>query len=97
MRDLQIYSTKIIPIILSGGAGSRLWPVSRRMHPKPFMEVAGKPLLTHALERAALISDEAIIVTNQDHYFLTENLLENTPKATKSMNLGFSEKLITFL
>ena len=68
--------TKIIPIILSGGAGSRLWPVSRRMHPKPFMEVAGKPLLAHALERAALIANEALIVTNQDHYFLTENLLK---------------------
>ena len=75
--------SKIIPIILSGGAGSRLWPVSRRMHPKPFMEVAGKPLLAHALERAALIADEALIVTNQDHYFLTENLLKETPKAPK--------------
>jgi len=80
-----IYSevTKIIPIILSGGAGTRLWPVSRRMHPKPFMEVAGKPLLAHALERAALIADEALIVTNQDHYFLTENLLRETPKTPK--------------
>ena len=75
--------SKIIPIILSGGAGSRLWPVSRRMHPKPFMEVAGKPLLAHALERAALIADEALIVTNQDHYYLTENLLKKTPKAPK--------------
>ena len=75
--------TKLIPIILSGGAGSRLWPVSPRMHPKPFMEVAGKPLLAHALERAALIADEALIVTNQDHYFLTENLLKETPKAPK--------------
>ena len=75
--------TKIIPIILSGGASSRLWPVSRRMHPKPFMEVAGKPLLAHALERAALIADEALIVTNQDHYFLTENLLTETQKAPK--------------
>lgn len=75
--------TKVIPIILSGGAGTRLWPISRRMHPKPFMEVAGKPLLTHALERAALIADEAIIVTNQDHYCLTENLLKETPKAPK--------------
>ena len=75
--------SKIIPIILSGGAGSRLWPVSRRMHPKPFMEVAGKPLLAHALERAALIADEALIVTNQDHYFLTENLLKQTPNAPK--------------
>ena len=75
--------TKIIPIILSGGAGTRLWPVSRRMHPKPFMEVAGKPLLAHALERAALIADEALIVTSQDHYFLTENLLKETPEAPK--------------
>ena len=75
--------TKIIPIILSGGAGTRLWPISRRMHPKPFMEVAGKPLLAHALERAALVADEALIVTNQDHYFLTENLLKETPKAPK--------------
>ena len=75
--------TKVIPIILSGGAGTRLWPISRRMHPKPFMEVAGKPLLAHALERAALIADEVLIVTNQDHYFLTENLLKETPKAPK--------------
>ena len=75
--------TKVIPIILSGGAGSRLWPVSRRMHPKPFMEVAGKPLLAHALERAALIADEALIVTNQDHYFLTENFLKDTPDSPK--------------
>ena len=75
--------TKIIPIILSGGAGTRLWPISRRMHPKPFMEVAGKPLLAHALERAALIADEALIVTNQDHYFLTENVLKKDEKALK--------------
>ena len=47
------------------------------------MEVAGKPLLAHALERAALIADEALIVTNQDCYFLTENLLKETPKAPK--------------
>jgi mannose-1-phosphate guanylyltransferase len=75
--------TKIIPIILSGGAGTRLWPISRRLHPKPFMKVAGKPLLAHALERAALIADEALIVTNQDHYYLTANLLKEMSKAPK--------------
>jgi mannose-1-phosphate guanylyltransferase len=53
------------------------------MHPKPFMEVAGKPLLAHALERAALIADEALIMTNQDHYFPTEKLLRETEKAPK--------------
>ena len=75
--------TKIVPIVLSGGAGSRLWPLSRRMHPKPFMEIAGKRLLTHALERAASIADETVIVTNQDHYFLTANLLKETLLATR--------------
>ena len=75
--------SKIIPIILSGGAGSRLWPVSRQMHPKPFMEVAGKPLLAHAMERAALIADGALIVTNQDHYFPTKNLLKEIRGAPK--------------
>jgi mannose-1-phosphate guanylyltransferase / mannose-6-phosphate isomerase len=73
----------IIPIILSGGAGARLWPVSRRMHPKPFMEVAGKPLLAHALTRAALVADEAVIVTNQDHHFLTEKLHKGTDRAPR--------------
>ena len=75
--------SKIIPIILSGGAGARLWPVSRRMHPKPFMEVVGKPLLAHALERATLIAEEALIVTNHDHYHLTENLLKETSNVPK--------------
>lgn len=75
--------SKMIAIILSGGAGARLWPVSRRMHPKPFMEVAGKPLLAHALERAASIADEALIVTHQDNYFLTEKLLKETSKVPK--------------
>ncbi|WP_309675108.1 sugar phosphate nucleotidyltransferase, partial [Pseudomonas sp.] len=28
---------ELIPVILSGGVGSRLWPVSREAHPKPFM------------------------------------------------------------
>ena len=51
------------------------------MHPKPFIEVAGKSLLEQALERAALLADEALIVTNQDHYFLTENLLKKVKKA----------------
>ena len=79
--------TKIIPIILSGGAGTRLWPVSRRAYPKPFMEVAGKPLLTHALERARLVSDDVVIITNQDHYFLTQDLVRGLNKAPKTSYL----------
>ena len=36
----------LIPVILSGGAGTRLWPVSREGHPKPFMKLPdGESLL----------------------------------------------------
>lgn len=67
---------QIIPIIISGGAGSRLWPASRHLRPKPFMEVAGKPLLAHALERALVKgADNVVIVTNQDHLHLTQSLM----------------------
>jgi mannose-1-phosphate guanylyltransferase len=31
---------QLIPVILSGGAGTRLWPVSRELHPKPFIRLA---------------------------------------------------------
>ena len=51
------------------------------------MEVAGKPLLAHALEHAALIADEDFILNNKDHYYLTENLLKETPTAPKTSYL----------
>ena len=79
--------TKIIPIILSGGSGERLWPASRRLHPKPLMKVAGKSLLMRALEHAAMVSDETILVTNNDYYFHTEKLIQNSSKVPKASYL----------
>lgn len=66
----------IIPIILSGGVGARLWPVSRELHPKPFMRLAdGQSLLQKAFVRAAALPDaaEILTVTNRDLYFKTED------------------------
>ncbi|AWY43349.1 mannose-1-phosphate guanylyltransferase/mannose-6-phosphate isomerase [Pseudomonas putida] len=63
----------IIPVILSGGAGTRLWPVSREDHPKPFMRLPdGQTLLEKTYLRAAsLIAEdcEIVTVTNREHYF----------------------------
>jgi mannose-1-phosphate guanylyltransferase/mannose-6-phosphate isomerase len=70
----------LIPIILSGGAGTRLWPVSREAHPKPFMRIGGgKSLLTQTHERALAVSDQTapLIVTNRDYYFLSHDELAN--------------------
>ena len=38
---------KIKPIILCGGEGTRLWPESRKKHPKQFIKINGKSLLKH--------------------------------------------------
>lgn len=66
----------LIPVILSGGAGTRLWPVSREAHPKPFIQLPdGQSLLQKTFLRAAGLSDvgEILTVTNSDYYFKTKD------------------------
>ena len=54
----------LIPTILCGGAGSRLWPVSRETHPKPFIRLAdGQSLLQKAFLRAASLPGAAQVLT----------------------------------
>lgn len=71
-----------IPVILSGGAGTRLWPVSREALPKPFIKLPdGESLLQKTLKRAVALNgvSEVVTVTNRDHYFLTRDEYEQTP------------------
>lgn len=68
----------LIPVIMSGGAGTRLWPVSREAYPKPFMKLAdGDSLLMKAYQRAASImnTEYLITVTNRDYYFESKDNL----------------------
>lgn len=67
----------LIPVILSGGAGTRLWPVSRKAHPKPFMRLAdGQTLASSTIRRALKVASEGVslTVTGRDYYFLTRDL-----------------------
>ena len=67
----------LVPVILSGGAGTRLWPVSRRAHPKPFMELMdGESLIEKTFRRALAIAGEGpvLTVTSRDYYFYTRDL-----------------------
>lgn len=66
---------QLIPVILCGGAGSRLWPISRELHPKPFIRLAdGQSLLQKAFLRGAAMPDvsEILTVTNRELFFKTE-------------------------
>jgi mannose-1-phosphate guanylyltransferase/mannose-6-phosphate isomerase len=66
------------PVILCGGAGSRLWPLSRSMHPKQLLPIAGtRTMLQATVARAA--SDQfgaPLIVTGEDHRFMVKDQLE---------------------
>ena len=67
----------LIPMILSGGAGTRLWPVSRESHPKPFMTLAdGQSLLARTYRRALACGavGEVMTITNRDYYFQTRDV-----------------------
>lgn len=76
---------KLIPVVLSGGAGTRLWPVSREGHPKPFMKlVDGETLIEKTYRRAVKLpglvmskgKPKVLTVTNRDYYFMTRDELQ---------------------
>lgn len=74
----------LIPVILSGGAGTRLWPVSRKAHPKPFMRLADNETLAGSTIRRALkVASEnvTLTVTGRDYYFLTRDLYREAEPA----------------
>jgi mannose-1-phosphate guanylyltransferase / mannose-6-phosphate isomerase len=67
----------LVPVILSGGAGTRLWPLSREAAPKPFLHLPdGETLLTKTARRALALpgAQDLITVTNRDHYFSTRDV-----------------------
>ncbi|MDH3472511.1 MAG: mannose-1-phosphate guanylyltransferase/mannose-6-phosphate isomerase [Rhodospirillales bacterium] len=69
---------KIHPVILSGGAGTRLWPLSRALYPKQFLGLAGEESpLEQTLARVADPARFAapLVVCNEEHRFLVGDAL----------------------
>lgn len=83
-------STIVVPVILSGGAGTRLWPLSRKTYPKPFMRLPdGQTLLEKTLKRAQIIAtlDVPIVtVTAQDYFFLTQDTYASLQKNQSALH-----------
>jgi len=79
-----VTKTTIVPIILSGGSGRRLWPLSRSGFPKQFLALSSsaKTLFQEAVDRLRVDFGEsfeikpAIIVTNETHRFLVSEQLK---------------------
>jgi mannose-1-phosphate guanylyltransferase len=67
----------LVPVILSGGAGTRLWPLSREAAPKPFLPLPdGGTLLGRTAARARALPGvgSLVTVTNREYYFATKDV-----------------------
>ena len=67
----------MINIILCGGSGTRLWPISRTLMPKQFVKLFdNKSLFQLTVERNSKVCDSQFIVSNAEQYFLAIDQLE---------------------
>ena len=69
----------MIPVILSGGSGSRLWPLSRKQFPKQFLALTGEhTLFQQTLQRLAFDGmQKPLLVCNKDHRFIVREQLDS--------------------
>ncbi|MDR2892291.1 MAG: mannose-1-phosphate guanylyltransferase/mannose-6-phosphate isomerase [Deltaproteobacteria bacterium] len=72
------YSLDICPVILSGGSGTRLWPLSRGLYPKQFMEFDGSTLFADTVRRVLDLPRclPPLVICNQEHRFLAAGILQ---------------------
>ncbi len=75
--------TAIYPVILSGGSGTRLWPLSRAMYPKQFIRFfngQGKSFLGATLKRLSREGgfEKPLLMCNNDHRFLVKEEIESS-------------------
>ena len=92
----------VIPVILCGGSGTRLWPLSRSGFPKQFLVLSGddskKSLFQQAIERIDAIKNAeiqvgtALIVTNEEHRFLALDQLRELKNTQATLLLESSSR-----
>ena len=99
--DVDLYAPKklcnmiINPVILTGGSGSRLWPISRKNYPKPFIRLtkdnSNHSFLQTTVQRLDRIPDinDPIIVCNESHGVLVSQQLSEINRKSKTKTRFF--------
>jgi len=64
-------------IILCGGSGTRLWPLSRKLMPKQFLKLFNnKSLFQLTIERNKEVCNDFMVITNEEQYFISLDQIE---------------------
>ncbi|MBD9536734.1 mannose-1-phosphate guanylyltransferase/mannose-6-phosphate isomerase [Stenotrophomonas sp. STM01] len=81
--------SSILPVILSGGSGTRLWPLSREAYPKQFLPLTGERTMLQAtwLRVADIAAHPPIVVANESHRFVAAEQLQQAGTAPSAILL----------
>ena len=78
----------IVPVILSGGSGTRLWPLSRSLYPKQFLNlVSKKTLFQETILRLPDKISDPLIICNEEHRFIVAEQLRQINSENKGIIL----------
>ncbi len=79
----------LVPVLLCGGVGSRLWPVSREGHPKQYLPLASElSMLQDTLQRTySLAAENPIVVCNEEHRFMVAEQLRQLDVSASALIL----------
>ena len=78
----------IVPVILSGGSGTRLWPLSRKLHPKQFIDLVNDTtLFQDTILRLPKDVANPLIICNEEHRFLAAEQLRQIDKESNGIIL----------
>jgi mannose-1-phosphate guanylyltransferase/mannose-6-phosphate isomerase len=79
----------LVPVILSGGAGTRLWPLSRELYPKQLLPLVGQHTMLQqtVLRLEGLSASAPIVVCNEAHRFLVAEQLRSIDRPARSIVL----------
>jgi mannose-1-phosphate guanylyltransferase/mannose-6-phosphate isomerase len=81
--------SSLVPVILSGGSGTRLWPLSRELYPKQLLPLVGKNTMLQdtALRLEGIDAAAAIVVCNDAHRFLVAEQLHSIKRTAQAIVL----------
>lgn len=83
-------NSQVLPVVIAGGSGTRLWPLSRGLHPKQFLTIPGQEqsMLQMTLARTFGLTDaNPLVICNESHRFLVAEQLRQVGKLSNNIIL----------